>query len=45
LRTDASDEGRALTETRLQCLGERAGELAQGMAGRIGELKDKAKES
>ena len=37
----ASDEGRALTETRFQSLNERAEELAQGMVDKIGELNDK----
>jgi len=39
----ASDEGRALTETRFHSLNERAEELAQSMVDKIGELSDKTK--
>lgn len=41
----ASDEGRALTETRFQSLNERAEELAQGMVDKISELTGTAKTS
>jgi chromosome partitioning protein len=41
----ASDEGRALTETRFQSLNERAEELAQGMVDKIGELTGTGKTS
>jgi len=41
----ASDEGRALTETRFQSLNERAEQLAQGMVDTIGELTDTSKSS
>jgi len=39
----ASDEGRALTETRFQSLNEHAEELAQGMVDKISELTGTAK--
>lgn len=41
----ASDEGRALTETRFQSLNERAEELAQAMVDRISELTNTSKTS